>query len=43
MTTDRPTPRRRFPLGLTIATAIALAILVALGAWQVKRDRKSVV
>jgi len=37
MTTDRPTPRRRFPLGLTIATAIALAILVALGAWQVKR------
>jgi surfeit locus 1 family protein len=28
---------RRFPLGLTISTAIALAILIGLGAWQVKR------
>jgi surfeit locus 1 family protein len=27
----------RFPIGLTIATAIALAILVALGAWQMER------
>ena|SRR5436190_2669429 len=28
---------RRFPIGLTIATAIALAILVGLGTWQVQR------
>jgi len=28
---------RRFPLGLTLATAIALAILVGLGVWQVRR------
>lgn len=26
-----------FPFGLTVATAIALAILIALGAWQMKR------
>ena len=29
--------RRRFPIGLTIAVAIAFAILVALGTWQVQR------
>jgi surfeit locus 1 family protein len=28
---------RRFPIGLTIASAIAFAILVGLGVWQVKR------
>lgn len=28
---------RRFPIGLTIATAIALAILCGLGVWQLKR------
>ncbi|MET0293579.1 MAG: SURF1 family protein [Phenylobacterium sp.] len=28
---------RRFPLGLTIATAIALSILLALGVWQLER------
>lgn len=31
------TERRRFPLGLTIATLVALAILVGLGTWQLKR------
>jgi surfeit locus 1 family protein len=31
------TEPRRFPLGLTIATAIALAILIGLGVWQVQR------
>jgi surfeit locus 1 family protein len=29
--------RRDFPIGMTIATAIALAILVALGVWQLQR------
>ena len=33
MTDSKP----RFPIGLTIATAIALAILVALGVWQMER------
>ena len=28
---------RRFPLGLTIATAISLAILIGLGSWQLQR------
>ncbi|MBV9510680.1 MAG: DUF559 domain-containing protein [Caulobacteraceae bacterium] len=28
---------RRFPIGLTLATAIAFSILIGLGAWQVKR------
>jgi surfeit locus 1 family protein len=37
MTTDAARPAFRFPLGLTIATAIALAILVGLGVWQVER------
>lgn len=30
-------PRRGFPIGLTITTAIAFAILVGLGTWQVRR------
>ena len=34
MTTEA---RPRFPLALTIATLIALAILIALGAWQLQR------
>ncbi|MFM8377494.1 MAG: SURF1 family protein [Phenylobacterium sp.] len=36
MTTDLPTARR-FPLGMTLATAAGLAILVSLGLWQVQR------
>lgn len=35
MTIERP--GFRLPVGLTIATAIALAILISLGVWQVKR------
>lgn len=34
MTTDA---KPRFPFGLTIATAIAFAILIALGSWQLQR------
>lgn len=34
MTTDK---RLRFPIGLTITVAIAMAILVGLGVWQIKR------
>ncbi|WP_304171230.1 SURF1 family protein [Phenylobacterium aquaticum] len=34
MTTE---PSRRFPIGLTIAAAIAFTILIGLGVWQVKR------
>jgi surfeit locus 1 family protein len=30
-------PRRRFPAGLTAAAAIALAILIGLGMWQLRR------
>ena len=30
-------PRRRFPIGLTIATLIAFAILCTLGTWQLQR------
>jgi surfeit locus 1 family protein len=30
-------PRARFPIGLTIATAIAFVILILLGNWQVRR------
>lgn len=30
-------PRQGFPVGLTLATAVALAILIGLGVWQVKR------
>jgi surfeit locus 1 family protein len=30
-------PRGRFPVGLTIATAIALALLIGLGVWQLQR------
>ena len=29
--------RPRFPVGLTIATAIAFAILIGLGVWQLQR------
>ncbi len=36
MTTE-PAPRPRFPVGLTIAALIGLAILIALGNWQLQR------
>ena len=32
-----PAARSRFPFGLTIATAIAFAILCGLGTWQLQR------
>ena len=32
-----PVDRTRFPMGLTLATVIGLAILVALGMWQLQR------
>lgn len=34
--TEAP-PMRKFPLGLTLATLVSLAILIALGAWQMQR------
>ncbi|HEV2533684.1 SURF1 family protein [Phenylobacterium sp.] len=34
--TEAP-PRGRFPVGLTLATAIAMAILIGLGVWQLQR------
>ena len=35
---DAPAPaRRRVPVGMTVATAIGLAILIALGVWQLQR------
>ena len=37
MMTDKPTVQGRVPIGLTVVTAISLAILVALGAWQLER------
>lgn len=39
MTTEAAQPKaaRRVPVGLTVATAIALAILLGLGFWQVQR------
>lgn len=37
MTTEAVPAPKRFPIGLTIATAVALAILVGLGVWQVQR------
>lgn len=37
MTTEAARPANRFPLGLTVATAIALAVLVSLGVWQMQR------
>ncbi len=37
MTTDQTPAAVRFPIGLTIAVAIAFAILIALGTWQVQR------
>ena len=41
-TSSRPGPapaagRARFPVGLTLATLVALAVLVSLGVWQIKR------
>ena len=36
MRTD-PVPKRRFPIGLTFATAVGLTILVSLGIWQLHR------
>ncbi|WP_293900884.1 SURF1 family cytochrome oxidase biogenesis protein [Phenylobacterium sp.] len=37
MTTEPTRARGRFPIGLTIATAIAFALLIGLGTWQVQR------
>ena len=37
MMTDKPIVQGRLPVGLTVVTAISLAILVALGAWQLER------
>jgi surfeit locus 1 family protein len=37
MSDSAPATDRRFPIGLTIATLIAFAILCGLGVWQVKR------
>lgn len=37
MTTESPSPRARFPSGLTVATAVALGILIFLGVWQLQR------
>lgn len=37
MTTEGRGPRAGFPVGLTLATAVALAILLGLGTWQVQR------
>ncbi|MFY8208451.1 MAG: SURF1 family protein [Caulobacter sp.] len=34
---DAPATPRRFPIGLTIATAVAFAILCGLGGWQLQR------
>ncbi len=37
MTAEFPAAVRRFPIGLTVATVVALAMLVGLGSWQVQR------
>lgn len=37
MMTDKPVAQDRLPVGLTVVTALALALLVALGAWQLQR------
>ena len=37
MTEPRPTGRAAFPIGLTIATALAFSLLVGLGVWQLQR------
>jgi len=37
MTEARPQGRPAFPIGLSVATAIAFAILVGLGVWQLQR------
>lgn len=34
---ESPSKRAGFPIGLTIATAVAFAILCGLGAWQIQR------
>ncbi|MFM8820747.1 MAG: SURF1 family protein [Phenylobacterium sp.] len=34
---NEPSSARRFPVGLTFATVIALGILISLGVWQVQR------
>ena len=37
MTTSETWPRARFPWGLTVVSALLLALLVGLGVWQVQR------
>ncbi|MEY4256120.1 MAG: hypothetical protein RLZZ141_1347 [Pseudomonadota bacterium] len=37
MMTEKPPAQNRLPVGLTVVTALSLAILVALGSWQVQR------
>jgi surfeit locus 1 family protein len=37
MVSEQVVERRGFPIGLTIATAISLAILITLGTWQLQR------
>jgi surfeit locus 1 family protein len=37
MMTDKPVAQDRLPVGLTVVTTLALALLVALGAWQLQR------
>jgi surfeit locus 1 family protein len=36
MTSDRR-PRAKFPVGLTIAVVVSMAIMIALGVWQIQR------
>jgi surfeit locus 1 family protein len=39
MTSDQSAPRplSKFPIGMTVAVAIAMAIMIALGVWQIQR------
>src|SRR5437868_1409914 len=37
MTEARPAVRAGFPVGLSLATATGLALLIALGVWQLQR------
>lgn len=37
MMTEQPSPQKRIPIGLTVATLISLAILLGLGTWQMQR------
>ncbi|MGA0602207.1 SURF1 family protein [Caulobacter sp. KR2-114] len=37
MTSETPAASRRFPIGLTIAAAVGVAILLGLGVWQLQR------